>query len=75
MDWTTAPRALASLYVLASVLSLCPVAHGGQKQPWPSPVLGFVASKPGEHSRLFFRRGDLPGLWERAKTAQSRLAA
>ena len=40
--------------------------------PWPAPVANFVAPKPGEHPRLFFRRGDLPALRARAKRPEGK---
>ncbi len=45
-------------------------AAAADEPPWPAPVKGFVAPKPGEHPRLFFRRGDLEALRARAKTPE-----
>jgi len=47
-------------------------ASGAEKRAWPAPVPGFVAPKPGEHPRLLFRRSDLPGLRQRAKTPEGK---
>lgn len=45
-----------------------PATAGAPPPGWPTQVDGFVPPKPGEHPRLFFRRGDIPALRERAKT-------
>ncbi len=39
-------------------------------RPWPAPVPGWKAPKPGEHPRLLFRKADIPALRERAKTPE-----
>jgi hypothetical protein len=36
--------------------------------PWFVPVEGFTPPAPGEHPRLFFRKGDIPALRRRAET-------
>lgn len=40
---------------------------------WPAPVPGWVAVKPDEHPRLFFRKSDLPELKRRAATSEGKL--
>jgi hypothetical protein len=40
------------------------------ESPWPADVPGFKPPAPGEHPRLFFRRGDLPALRARARTPE-----
>jgi hypothetical protein len=42
-------------------------------EPWPVPVSGWVAPKPAEHPRLFFRTSDLPALRQRAATAEGKV--
>lgn len=41
-------------------------------RPWFVPAKGFTPLKPGEHPRLFFRRGDLPELRRRAETPEGK---
>jgi len=53
--------------ILALVLGASQEPDSG---PWPAPVQGWVAPQPGEHPRLFFRKSDLPGLKERAKSPE-----
>ena len=40
----------------------------GRIKPIPAAPKGFTPLKPGEHPRLLFRKADLPGLREKAKT-------
>ena len=53
---------LIAVVVLASSAS--------SKDPWPKEIAGHVALQPGEHPRLFFRKGDLDNLREKAKTPE-----
>lgn len=39
---------------------------------WPAVIKDWVAPAPGEHPRLFFRKGDLPDLRKRAETAEGK---
>ena len=64
-------RTLLSLTCLA-VAGTASAARDADAGPWPAPVKGFVAPKPGEHPRLFFRQGDLPELRRRAKTPEGK---
>lgn len=59
------------LGLVAFCVAAC-AAWAAAPKPWPSPVPGFAAPKPGEHPRLFFRRSDLPKLRARAKTPEGR---
>lgn len=47
-------------------------AAEGLPAPWPADVPGFVAPAPGEHPRLFFRKGDLPALRAKAESPEGR---
>lgn len=58
--------AVVSFVLVSLLVSTARAAEG----PWPAPVPGHVPPKPGEHPRLFFRRGDLPDLKARAKTPE-----
>ncbi|MBA4065755.1 MAG: hypothetical protein C0501_18955 [Isosphaera sp.] len=49
-----------------------PVRAADEKTPWPAPVKGFVAPKPGEHPRLFFRKADVPEMRKRAETPEGK---
>lgn len=51
-------------------------SHDGFAPPgseaWVVEVPGFVRPAPGEHPRLFFRKGDLPALRQRAATPEGK---
>jgi hypothetical protein len=53
-----------------ALLSLLVLACWSQESPWPAAVPGHAAIQPGEHPRLFLRRGDLPALKARAATPE-----
>jgi hypothetical protein len=54
---------------LALLLPASRAAFAGEAGgPFPAPVPGFEAPKPGEHPRLFFRKADLPQIRSRAQT-------
>ncbi len=62
---------LVLLSLLLVVLAV-PAPAEQSAQPWPAPVPGHVAPKPGEHPRLLFRKADIPALRERAATPRGR---
>ncbi|GDY14694.1 hypothetical protein LBMAG53_35720 [Planctomycetota bacterium] len=51
-------------------------SHDGFAPPgseaWVSDVPGYVRPAPGEHPRLFFRKGDVPALRQRAATPEGK---
>ncbi len=67
---------MSRLHLLAPAVLLtflsCAAASLGADSPWPADVPGWTKPKPGEHPRLLFRKGDIPGLKKRAETPQGK---
>lgn len=78
---TRIARGLAPVWTALFVLCLpaegkrgsFPAEDRFEGRPWPAEVEGHVPVVPGEHPRLFFRRGDLPELRRRAETTEGRM--
>jgi hypothetical protein len=60
----------AAVVALLAAVAVTLTAAGAEEKPWPVPVPEFKPPQPGEHPRLFFRRGDLAALRARAETPE-----
>ena len=66
------PNPIAAALIGATFLMVPAAAQEDRPAPWPSPVADWKPVPPGEHPRLFFRKSDLKGLKERARTPEGK---